>query len=97
MKRIYQLIFMLLIGLPAIAQITRPQTNPTPPSLKVNGLDLDYFNPKEYIIGGTTLSGTKFIEKDVIITLSKLITGERVILPGEATSNAIKNLWALGS
>jgi outer membrane protein insertion porin family len=87
---------MLLIGLPAIAQITRPQTNPTPPSLKVNGLDLDYFNPKEYIIGGTTLSGTKFIEKDVIITLSKLITGERVILPGEATSNAIKNLWAQG-
>lgn len=87
---------MLLIGLPAMAQITRPQTNPTPPSLKVNGLDLDYFNPKEYIIGGTTLSGTKFIEKDVIITLSKLITGERVILPGEATSNAIKNLWAQG-
>ncbi|WP_431844613.1 BamA/OMP85 family outer membrane protein [Pedobacter ginsengisoli] len=96
MKRIYQLIFMLLIGLPAIAQITRPQATPTPPSLKVNGLDLDYFNPKEYIIGGTTLSGTKFIEKDVIITLSKLITGERVILPGEATSNAIKNLWAQG-
>jgi len=87
---------MLLIGLPAMAQITRPQTNPTPPSLKVNGLDLDYFNPKEYIIGGTTLSGTKFIEKDVIITLSKLIKGERVILPGEATSNAIKNLWAQG-
>jgi outer membrane protein insertion porin family len=54
MKRIYQLIFMLLIGLPAMAQITRPQTNSTPPSLKVNGLDLDYFNPKEYIIGGTT-------------------------------------------
>nr|WP_324372880.1 POTRA domain-containing protein [Pedobacter sp.] len=79
-----------------MAQITRPQTNPTPPSLKVNGLDLDYFNPKEYIIGGTTLSGTKFIEKDVIITLSKLIKGERVILPGEATSNAIKNLWAQG-
>lgn len=87
---------MLLIGLPAMAQITRPQTNPTPPSLKVNGLDLDYFNPKEYIIGGTTLSGTKFIEKDVIITLSKLIKGERIILPGEATSNAIKNLWAQG-
>jgi outer membrane protein insertion porin family len=87
---------MLLIGLPAMAQITRPQTNSTPPSLKVNGLDLDYFNPKEYIIGGTTLSGTKFIEKDVIITLSKLIKGERIILPGEATSNAIKNLWAQG-
>ncbi len=85
-----------MMGLPATAQISRPQVNPVQPSLKVNGLDLDYFNPKEYIIGGTTLSGTKFLEKDVIITLSKLIKGERIVLPGEGTANAIKNLWAQG-
>ncbi|WP_169304345.1 outer membrane protein assembly factor BamA [Pedobacter frigoris] len=96
MKRIYQLILLLLIGSPSMAQITRPQPNPTPPSLKVNGLDLDYFNPKEYIIGGTTLSGTKYVEKDVIITLSTLIKGQTITLPGEATSNAIKILWAQG-
>ncbi len=85
-----------MMGLPATAQISRPQVNPVQPSLKVNGLDLDYFNPKEYIIGGTTLSGSKFLEKDVIITLSKLIKGERIVLPGEGTANAIKNLWAQG-
>lgn len=96
MKRIYQLILLLLIGLPTMAQITRPQSNPAAPSLKVKGLELDYFNPKEYIIGGTTLTGTKYLDKDVIITLSKLIKGERVVLPGEATANAIKNLWAQG-
>ena len=96
MKRIYQLIFLLLIGLPTMAQISRPQTPPVQPTLKVSGLDIDYFNPKEYIIGGTTISGTQFIDKDVIITLSKLIKGETVTLPGEATSNAIKALWAQG-
>ncbi|MES2826565.1 MAG: POTRA domain-containing protein [Bacteroidota bacterium] len=96
MKRIYQLIFLLLIGFPTIAQITRPQTPPAQPTLKVNGLDIDYFNPKEYIIGGTTISGTQFIDKDVIITLSKLIKGERITLPGEATANAIKVLWSQG-
>ncbi|MGY4386020.1 outer membrane protein insertion porin family [Pedobacter sp. UYP24] len=96
MKRIYQLIFLLLIGLPTMAQITRPQTPPAQPTLKVNGLDLDYFNPKEYIIGGTTISGTQFIDKEVIVTLSKLIKGERITLPGEATANAIKALWAQG-
>lgn len=57
---------------------------------------MDYFQPKEYIIGGTTLSGAKFIDKEVIITLSKLIKGEKVLLPGDATSNAIKTLWAQG-
>ncbi|RAJ28636.1 outer membrane protein assembly factor BamA [Pedobacter cryoconitis] len=96
MKRIYQLILLLLIGSPAMAQISRPKSNPNAPSLKVNGTDMDYFQPKEYTIGGTTLSGAKFIDKEVIITLSKLIKGEKILLPGEATSNAIKTLWAQG-
>lgn len=95
MKRIYQLIFLLLIGLPTMAQI-RTQPQQAAPSLKVNGSSLDYFSPKEYVIGGTTLSGTQYLDKDVIITLSKLIKGERVVLPGEATTNAIKNLWVQG-
>ncbi|WP_233165924.1 outer membrane protein assembly factor BamA [Pedobacter sp. ASV12] len=95
MKRIYQLIFLLLIGLPTMAQI-RTQPSQAAPSLKVNGSSLDYFNPKEYVIGGTTLSGAKYLIEDVIITLSKLTKGERIVLPGEATSNAIKNLWAQG-
>ena len=65
-----------------MAQITRPQSNPATPTLKVKGLELDYFNPKEYIIGGTTLTGTKYLDKEVIITLSKLIKGERIIASG---------------
>ncbi len=97
MKRIYQLILLLLCGFPAVAQITRPPAaQQAAPSLKVSGTDLDYFNPREYIIGGTTLSGTKYLDKEVIITLSKLIKGERITLPGEATANAIKTLWANG-
>lgn len=79
-----------------MAQITRPQSSITPPTLKINGLDLDYFNPKEYIIGGTTLTGTKHIDQDAVIRLSKLMPGERIILPGESTANAIKILWAQG-
>ncbi|MDQ7948809.1 MAG: outer membrane protein assembly factor BamA [Pedobacter sp.] len=94
MKRIYQLLFLLLIGSPAIAQI-RTQ-NPPAPSLKVNGLSLDYFSPKEYVIGGTTLTGAQYLDKETIIILSKLTKGERVVLPGEATTNAIKNLWMQG-
>ena len=94
MKRIYQLIFVLLIGSPTVAQIRTPSQ--AVPTLKVNGLSLDYFAPKPYIIGGTTLTGTQYLDKEVIITLSKLTKGESVVLPGEITSNAIKNLWAQG-
>ncbi|MES2653845.1 MAG: POTRA domain-containing protein [Bacteroidota bacterium] len=92
MKRIYQLLFLLCIGFPTVAQI-RP-TAPPKPALSVSGLD--YFNPKEYIIGGTTLSGAKYVDKEVIIILSKLTPGETITLPGEGTANAIKNLWLQG-
>ena len=95
MRRIYNLVFLLLIGFPSLAQIRTPQTQATP-SLKVNGLSLDYFTPKEYVIGGTTLSGAQYLDKEVIIILSKLTVGETIMLPGEATSNAIKNLWDQG-
>ena len=94
MKKIYQLIFLLLIGLPTLAQIR--QSQPQAPSLKVNGLNLDYFGPKDYIIGGTTLTGTQYLDKEVIIKLSKLNVGDVVTLPGEATAQAIKNLWVQG-
>ncbi|RZK56181.1 MAG: outer membrane protein assembly factor BamA [Pedobacter sp.] len=69
---------------------------PATPSLKVKGLNIDYFSPKEYIIGGTTLTGAKYLDTATIIILSKLTKGETIVLPGEATANAIKNLWAQG-
>ena len=85
---------MLLIGLPTMAQIR--SAAPATPSLKVKGLNIDYFSPKEYIIGGTTLTGAKYLDTATIIILSKLTKGESIVLPGEATANAIKNLWVQG-
>jgi outer membrane protein insertion porin family len=48
------------------------------------------------VIGGTLVSGTQFLDKDVLITISKLTKGDRITVPGDATSNAVKNLWAQG-
>ncbi|WP_431294290.1 POTRA domain-containing protein [Pedobacter sp. P26] len=96
MKRIFQVLILLVLAAPAFAQV-RPQGQaPVTPSLKVGGLDLDYFSPKEYIIGGTTVTGTQYLDKEVLITLSKLTKGDKIVLPGEATSDAIKTLWAQG-
>ncbi len=56
----------------------------------------EYLNPKEYIIGGVSVSGVKYLDKDVIITLAKLNKGEKIIVPSDATSNVIKTLHAQG-
>lgn len=96
MKKIYQLLLFVFIGIPSFAQVRPNTATQATPSLKVHGLDLDYFAPKEYIIGGTTVSGTQYLDKDVLVTLSKLTKGEKITLPGEATGEAIKNLWNQG-
>lgn len=57
---------------------------------------LSYLTPKDYIIGGVTVSGTKFLEKDVLITISKLNKGDKITLPGDASANVIKALWEQG-
>src|SRR5690606_6535304 len=58
--------------------------------------DLDYLNPKEYVIGGININGVEYLDKSVLITISKLQVGERILVPGDATSDAVKNLWAQG-
>src|ERR1700742_4532957 len=57
---------------------------------------LSYLNPKDYIIGDITVTGTKNLDKDVLITISKLTKGDRINLPGDANASVIKNLYGQG-
>lgn len=55
---------------------------------------IDYLNPKEYEIGGVTITGTRFLDNSALISISGLIVGDKIMVPGDRTSRAIKNLWA---
>ena len=72
-----------------------PSLKPTPSEEKPK-TDLDYTNPKEYIIGGVKVNGVKFLDQSVLVTISKLTAGEKITVPSDATANAVKNLWAQG-
>ena len=54
---------------------------------------INYANPKEYVIGGITVSGTKYLDKKVLILLSGLTVGDKIQVPGEKISKAIESLW----
>ncbi|MCD4729149.1 MAG: BamA/TamA family outer membrane protein [Bacteroidales bacterium] len=58
--------------------------------------ELDYANPKKYEIGGVTISGVKYLDNNVLITLSGLTVGDVISIPGEEISKAIRNLWDQG-
>jgi outer membrane protein insertion porin family len=60
------------------------------------GNKLDYAAPKQYEIGGITVTGTKYLDKKVLVLLSGLTVGDKIQVPGEAITEAIKKLWDQG-
>ncbi|MBO0951624.1 outer membrane protein assembly factor BamA [Fibrella forsythiae] len=56
----------------------------------------DYANPKEYTIGGLTLSGTRFLDPNSLLSLTGLKKGDKIRLPGEAQGGAIRKLMDSG-
>ncbi|MGV3508332.1 MAG: BamA/OMP85 family outer membrane protein, partial [Sphingobacteriaceae bacterium] len=93
MNKFFITIYLLVLSSVAMAQIGRP----TQPRRTISSSDeVSYLNPKEYIIGGTTVTGTQQLDKDILVQISKLTPGERIEVPGEATANAVKFLWTQG-
>ena len=93
MKNFFIIIFFLSLSYKGFSQgipSFRPSNSEKPST------ELDYLNPKEYTIAGININGVKYLDKSVLITISKLTVGDRITVPGDITANAVKNLWAQG-
>ncbi|TJZ62750.1 outer membrane protein assembly factor BamA [Sphingobacterium olei] len=90
MKQLYILItaFFLLSWTSTFSQIGKNPINLSDPN------EINYLQPKDYVIGGITVSGAQYLDAEVLITISKLVVGQYIEVPGEATANVIKNLMA---
>ncbi|HCX98898.1 MAG TPA: outer membrane protein assembly factor BamA, partial [Bacteroidales bacterium] len=55
-----------------------------------------YNNPEEYTLKEITVSGIKFLDTNVITSISGLYLGDKISIPGETISNAINKLWDQG-
>ncbi len=61
-----------------------------------NDLEINYSNPKEYVIANIEVLGSKFLDKNALISISGLKIGDKIKIPGDAISGAIKKLWKQG-
>ena len=86
-------LFAILLSVISTAALAQIQPNRSFMSRPLTQDSLNYLNPKEYIIGGITVSGSKNLDKDVLITISKLNKGDKITLPGEANASVIKNMY----
>ncbi|MBC7398722.1 MAG: outer membrane protein assembly factor BamA [Mucilaginibacter sp.] len=87
-KFLFAIIFSV-ISTAALAQVRQNQQVFRPSNTDT----LSYLNPKEYIIGGITVTGTVHLDKDVLAQIAKVNKGDKLMLPGEASAAIVKNLY----
>ncbi len=57
-------------------------------------VEVDYNNPKKYIVGGVKVEGTQYFSSNQILQIAALQPGMEVTVPSEALSNIVERLWA---
>ncbi len=65
-------------------------------NLKSKLTSIDYSEPKEYEIGGVTITGVKYLDQNVLLYLTGLEIGNTITIPGEEITDAIEILWEQG-
>ncbi len=61
-----------------------------------NKPQVSYSSPQEYEVGEIVVSGAEFLDKNALISLTGLKLGDRIRIPGDDITNAIKKLYAQG-
>lgn len=57
-------------------------------------VEVDYANPKEYVVGGVDVAGNHHFNSRQIISLTGLQKGMRVTVPGDDLSSIVSRLWS---
>ena len=58
-----------------------------------NNPTISYEKPEEYTIKGIEVAGSDFLDKRILVSLSGLQVEDKIKIPGEDLSKAIKTLW----
>ena len=82
------LVFVGLIFVPFLANAQSKEGN------LLSGISYDH--PRKFIIGGIDVSGKNYLDKSVVVMLSDLEEGEKINVPGDKITSAIRNLWNQG-
>jgi len=59
-------------------------------------LNLNYLAPNKYVIGGITVTGTEFMDRNVIALVSGLSRDQIISIPGDELRKAVEVLWKQG-
>lgn len=60
---------------------------------KSGSMDIDYNNPRKYIVGGVSVEGNRGFNNDKILQQTGLRKGMEVTIPGDDISSIVNRLW----
>ncbi|WP_420316955.1 BamA/OMP85 family outer membrane protein [Ekhidna sp.] len=60
------------------------------------GVSINYSSPREYEIADIEVRGVQFLDNNALISLSGLRVGDKIKVPGDEITTAIKKLWNQG-
>ena len=71
----------LMLSLPVFAQLSGKD------------VEVDYNNPKKYVVGGVRVEGNNYFAQEQILQITGLQKGMEVTVPGEELSSIVNRLW----
>jgi outer membrane protein insertion porin family len=92
MKKTLILVLTLLAFCTAEAQVVFGRN----PNSSNSGVSINYSSPKEYEIADIEVRGVQFLDNNALISLSGLRVGDKIKVPGDEITTAIKKLWNQG-
>lgn len=87
MQKIKLFIILLLISVKVFSQEAENDST---------NFSIYYSSPKEYVIAGLDVQGIRYLDTQVLLQISGLSVGDKVVIPGDAITNSIKKLWNHG-
>ncbi len=95
MKRKVLIFLLLVLGIaPAGAQFRRAREQRSQTAVSAD--NLNYANPQEYYVGGLELTGLSVYDKNAILSLTGIKVGDKIKVPGDDISGAVRRLWKHG-
>ncbi|MDQ2657907.1 MAG: BamA/TamA family outer membrane protein, partial [Bacteroidota bacterium] len=93
MKRILIIALLLSVAFDTWSQFRRGRDREPQP---VQENALNYANPVEYTIAGIEVTGIEILDKNAMISISGLKVGDKIKVPGDDISGAIRKIWKYG-
>lgn len=92
MKKILLALLILFSANFSFAQIRMGQSRRYTPPVD----EISYSNPKEYEIAEIKVNGLETLNEVAIVSLAGLAVGDRIKIPGDDITNALKKIWGQG-